>query len=234
LLLRAFIKKVNVGSAASQLKAYINTSPDLSGTPIQILIFNVGTTTQSVGIQRSIWIIDKTGAGSGTTIYNTGNSVVNDVFSSNATISSLAIDWTIQQYVIFTFTNTSTTDTVSIAGSNLSPVNGVRGLTGLTGSNGSSGTSGSNGSSGTSGSNGSSGTSGSNGTNATFTAYTFEAYVSDTTTKNKLMTTGNWTSGKYTGPSITGTLKGQKFYSATMSYMYEAVDDNDWIRTLIS
>jgi hypothetical protein len=43
-----------------------------------------------------------------------------------------------------------------------------------------------------------------------------------------LQNNSNWTSGSYTGTSITNTYQGQKHY--TTSYLYECVEDNLWIR----
>lgn len=119
-------------------------------------------------------------------------------------------------------------------------------VVGATGSNGTSGTSGNSGTSGTSfygttsgtsGTNGSTGANGSSGTAGTsgiMPSITFTAYITDTTTQAKLITGGNWTSGVYSGPSISGTYQGQKYYSSTQSYVYEAVADNVWVRTPIS
>lgn len=58
---------------------------------------------------------------------------------------------------------------------------------------------------------------------------TIEAYITDVTAKGLLDGTGNWDiDGVYTGTAITGTFQGQKHYNT--AYMFEAVDDNNWIR----
>jgi hypothetical protein len=56
-----------------------------------------------------------------------------------------------------------------------------------------------------------------------------DMYISSaSTTSTLLQDPSNWTGVDYTGTAITGTYQGQKFYNST--YVYEAVDDNIFIR----
>lgn len=68
----------------------------------------------------------------------------------------------------------------------------------------------------------------------TFTATTqvISAYItSGATVANLLDDTNNWDiNGNYTGTTITNTFQGQKHYNP--SYLFEAVDDNLWIRLI--
>jgi hypothetical protein len=111
----------------------------------------------------------------------------------------------------------------------------TRGTSGSSGTSGLAGTAGTSGNTfGSSGSSGTSGTRGTSGTSGSFPATTVNAYITDSTTITKLTTSGNWTSGVYTGTAITGTNQGQKYYTSSGSYFYEAVADNSWIRIALS
>ena len=54
-----------------------------------------------------------------------------------------------------------------------------------------------------------------------------EAYITGASA-SALMVGANWNGEKFTG-TITNTLMGQRYYDGD-GYMYEAIDDNDWIR----
>jgi hypothetical protein len=56
----------------------------------------------------------------------------------------------------------------------------------------------------------------------------YNSYITIGSASSYLENNSNWTSGNYTGPSITGTFQGQNHYDG--SYFYTAVDDNLWIR----
>jgi hypothetical protein len=57
----------------------------------------------------------------------------------------------------------------------------------------------------------------------------FEVYIEAGTTASNLTTETNWNTGAtYSGTAITGTLQGQKYYFG--NFMYEAIDDNSWVR----
>jgi hypothetical protein len=52
--------------------------------------------------------------------------------------------------------------------------------------------------------------------------------VSGSTQANLLENTSNWGDKIYTGTTITGTYQGQKHYNS--NYLFEAVDNNLWVR----
>lgn len=57
------------------------------------------------------------------------------------------------------------------------------------------------------------------------------AYISDSTTQNLLEDVSNWdATANYTGTTITNTFQGQKHYNS--NYLFEAVDDNTFIRLI--
>ena len=122
--------------------------------------------------------------------------------------------------------------------SGTSGTSGVDGSSGASGTNGTSGTSGVNGTSGTSGNSGTSGTSGTSGNTGTsgtspFPADFFETYIDPTgTTASILSTTSSWVNNILGPTGISGTLAGMRHYDTT--YVYEAVEDNVWLRYLIS
>lgn len=100
-----------------------------------------------------------------------------------------------------------------------SPDAGATGATGPQGIQGPTGPAGSNGTNGATGATGASGV----------TQSLFEVYLTAGATATSLTTESNWSTGAtYSGTVITGTYQGQKYYSG--QYMYEAVDDNTWVR----
>ena len=93
------------------------------------------------------------------------------------------------------------------------------GATGPTGPQGPAGADGATGPTGSAGATGSSGV----------TQSLFEVYLEAGTTASYLTTETNWPTGAtYGGTAISGTYQGQKYYSG--DFLYEAVDDNSWVR----
>ena len=55
-----------------------------------------------------------------------------------------------------------------------------------------------------------------------------DQYLTNATIKSLLENPSNWTSKQYTGSAIIDTFQGQKHYDN--DYVFEAVDDNVWVR----
>ena len=55
-----------------------------------------------------------------------------------------------------------------------------------------------------------------------------EMYIDDATIISYLENNSSWVSKEYTGINITGTFQGQKHFN--IDYIYEAVDNNQWVR----
>jgi hypothetical protein len=108
-----------------------------------------------------------------------------------------------------------------------SPDAGATGATGPQGPAGSNGLDGATGPTGPAGSNGIDGATGATGASGV-TQSLFEVYITGTTA-SYLTTETNWPTGAtYGGTAISGTYQGQKYYSG--DFLYEAVDDNSWVR----
>lgn len=89
------------------------------------------------------------------------------------------------------------------------------------------GTTGATGATGADGIDGATGATGATGTG--FTYSTFEVYLTAGTTTSYLLEEDNWPTGSvYGGTALSGTYQGQKYYSG--GFLYEAVDDNSWVR----
>lgn len=84
---------------------------------------------------------------------------------------------------------------------------------------------------------GATGSTGATGATGSFSATFFNSYLDNGTYPveiSYLIDGSNWTVGVYTGPTLSTTFQGQKYYSSTQSYLYEAVDDNSWVRYALS
>ena len=105
---------------------------------------------------------------------------------------------------------------------------GATGATGADGANGAAGATGATGPAGSNGSNGAAGATGATGASGV-TQSLFEVFLTAGATATALTTESNWNTGAtYSGTAITGTYQGQKYQSG--GFMYEAVDDNSWVR----
>jgi hypothetical protein len=81
---------------------YVNTTNNLSGTPIQLGIFISGTATRSIQMSRTLAI-----KGATTRIFPITATAATDTIANNGLSSLLTIDWTIDQYFIFAIGNTA-------------------------------------------------------------------------------------------------------------------------------
>jgi hypothetical protein len=107
---------------------------------------------------------------------------------------------------------------------------GATGATGAAGATGSTGAVGATGATGPTGIDGATGSAGSTGaTGSGFTYSTFDVYLTAGTTTSYLLEEDNWPTGSsYGGTALSGTYQGQKYHSG--DFLYEAVDDNSWVR----
>lgn len=88
-------------SGARNMRMYVNTTPNLMGSPIL-----VGALTNSIAsnlqahLQRFLVVKVTNGTGAGTEILNTANNVVSQYGISTTAVQTVAINWTINQYII--------------------------------------------------------------------------------------------------------------------------------------
>jgi hypothetical protein len=94
------------------MRFYVNTTNDLSGSPILIATGSatINTTRQTI-LQRFLRIKVKNGTGAGTEVANTTLGSTTDINTTNpSAVSTLAIDWTVNQYLIVALQNGSGSD----------------------------------------------------------------------------------------------------------------------------
>lgn len=102
------------GTAGTRaVRLYINTSPDLSGTPILIGAYTgVSSTALEITCQRFLRIKVANGTGAGTEVMNTGNAVASNYSFVTSAVTTCAIDWTTLQYLVMTVQATNGTDSL--------------------------------------------------------------------------------------------------------------------------
>jgi hypothetical protein len=105
-------------------------------------------------------------------------------------------------------------------------IQGLIGPTGATGPQGIQGIQGLKGATGSQGIQGIAGPTGGTGATGPSSLPTIEAYIPGSSASS--LTGGTWNDYSFTG-TISNTLQGQKYYNNN-GYIYEAVDENDWIR----
>lgn len=82
-------------------RMYINTTNDLSGTPILIALSpGAAASTRTIPLHRYLRVVTADGSGLGTLITNNTVSMYSDYVISTSPLQSLAIDWTVDQYLI--------------------------------------------------------------------------------------------------------------------------------------
>jgi len=113
-IISMYIQNRKTGTAGNlSVRVYINTTNNLSGTPIRIAQYNSGVAANVYyGISRLFLIKSATNTES----INTGISVLNSVTNSSTAASSSNIDWTIQQYLVISLNITNATDTGFLSG----------------------------------------------------------------------------------------------------------------------
>ncbi len=87
-------------TSASNNYIYVNTTNNLSGTPIQIGILTGGATTRTIQLERALAI-----KGATTRVINSAGTTATDTGIS-AAMTTLTINWAIDQYIIFAIGHT--------------------------------------------------------------------------------------------------------------------------------
>lgn len=94
-------------TSVSSQYIYINTTDNLSGTPLQLAIYTSGPTTRTIQMGRALAI-----KGSTTRLISTSGNLSTDNGQS-ASMSLVSIDWTIDQYFIFAIGHTVADQTLT-------------------------------------------------------------------------------------------------------------------------
>jgi len=94
-------------TSASSIYVYINTTNNLSGTPIQVGILTGGATTRTIQIERALAI-----KGATTRVINSAGTTATDTGIS-AAMSTLTIDWTVNQFFVFAIGHTVADQTLT-------------------------------------------------------------------------------------------------------------------------
>jgi hypothetical protein len=87
-------------TSVTNVYVYINTTANLTGSPIQVGIYNTTVTGRTTQIERRLAV-----KGATTKVINPAASLATDTVQS-AAMSNLTIDWTIDQYIIFAIGHT--------------------------------------------------------------------------------------------------------------------------------
>lgn len=99
------------GTRAARL--YVNTTPDLSGTPILIGAYTgVSNTALDFSIQRFLRVKVTNGTGAGTEVMATSNNVASNYAFSTTAVTTCAIDWTVNQYIVIAVQATNSGDSL--------------------------------------------------------------------------------------------------------------------------
>ena len=97
------------------MRVYANTVNSISGTPILIGTWGaIPSTNRTFGMSRTMAIVTADGTGSGTTVISATTALQFDEANSTAAQSSLAIDWTVDQYIVVAIQNTSAGDSCTV------------------------------------------------------------------------------------------------------------------------
>lgn len=94
------------------MRFYWNTTSSLSGAILIGLSATLGTTVRSQVLQRQVLIRVSNGSGLGSMVSNTSTAINTDT-AVTAAPSTLAINWTIDGYLIVSASHTSASETVT-------------------------------------------------------------------------------------------------------------------------
>lgn len=87
-------------TSASNIYIYVNSTPNLSGTPLQLAIYTSGATSRTIQMERTLSI-------KGTTTKVTQPTATSQTDTTiTGIMSTLTIDWTINQHIIFAIGHT--------------------------------------------------------------------------------------------------------------------------------
>jgi hypothetical protein len=87
-------------SSGNTTKLYWNETDDLT-TPIQLTTRSLNNTSIFYGQNRRISVIVADGTGNGSKIYGTGNQLDSDFVAASFVLSTVALNWTVDSYIIF-------------------------------------------------------------------------------------------------------------------------------------
>lgn len=108
-VLAGFKKTTTFGNTT--IRIYVNTTNDLTGSPILVGQYTAINTTMVQVMQRFLRIKVKNGTGAGTEVQATSLLIAqNDYVGTGVAVSNLAIDWTSNKYVIAAMQMTSASD----------------------------------------------------------------------------------------------------------------------------
>jgi hypothetical protein len=108
-LFKARYRKVGVNAAANY-RISVNTTLNLTGAQI-VAQFNSGLTILYTDLSRTAAV-----KGGTTEVFNTSiTNVQDDVNTSTSAVSTLTIDWTVNQYVMYSILNSSASDTTFVS-----------------------------------------------------------------------------------------------------------------------
>lgn len=94
-------------TSASSNYVYLNTANNLSGTPLQLAISTGGATTRTIQLERALSI-----KGATTKVISSVGTIATDTSNTGA-LTTLTIDWTINQYIIFAIGHTVADQTLT-------------------------------------------------------------------------------------------------------------------------
>lgn len=108
-------RKVGTNNTYS-VRMYINSTNDLSGSPILIGFSTaVGATILQTTLHRLIRVKVTNGTGAGTEVSNTSVASLNDFGGLTSAVSTLAIDWTTDKYLVVAIQNVSGSDSSRVS-----------------------------------------------------------------------------------------------------------------------
>lgn len=93
------------------LRMYFNTTPDLTGSPVLVATHTIGTGVTTTGFGREITFLN---ALNSQKVQNAATSSNNEYAVVNAAMTALAVDFSVDQYIIFALQLVSGAETVAI------------------------------------------------------------------------------------------------------------------------
>jgi hypothetical protein len=109
LLARANRPSPQAGSAS--IRYYVNTVNSLSGATLVGTGINMASSSRYSVLERSYAVLDQL---SNTNAFPTGSPILSDITSSASLAATLAIDWTVDQYIIIAGQLANVADTISV------------------------------------------------------------------------------------------------------------------------
>lgn len=111
IMFRAHVDTNSSAASTRTLRLYANTTNDLTGTPVLLATRQViGTITYS-GFQRSMLFKNSV---SSQEMFPPSTDAITDVTQTNVTLSSLSVDFSVDQYLIFALQLANSSDTIRL------------------------------------------------------------------------------------------------------------------------